>query len=146
MITENELNYLKELQWRKDHIKGEFEKAVFGIVCQRFWLYKKGTIASKKVSKEFIVERLVQKGLLNKKADGSLPDDRKVRAVARELLKAGLPIVATSQNKGYYIAEKPYEIDLPQRQNSNRAKKLLDVDKGYNEVRNLLMGQGRLFL
>lgn len=68
-----------------------------------------------------------------------------MREAARELLKQGLPIMATAQNKGYFVAETLSEIDRPQRQNKARATAILAVDKGYEKVRALLSGQGRIF-
>ena len=104
-----------------------------------------GERKAKNVTKAQILEYLCRKGLARKRSDGSLPDDRKVREAARELLKQGLPIMATAQNKGYFVAETIAEIDRPQRQNKARAVAILAVDKGYEKVRALLSGQGRIF-
>lgn len=145
MIPKKDMNYLKELAWKSKSIKGDFEREVFICACSHFQAFKTGKFNTKNVTKEQLINYLISKGLMQRKADGGLPDDRPVRAAARSLLKAGLPLVATSNNKGYYIVEKPCEVDLPQAQNYNRAKKLLAVDKGYNEIRNFLTN-GRLFL
>ena len=82
---------------------------------------------------------------MKERADGSLPDDRKVREAARELLKRGLPIMTTARRKGYFVAESVDEIDRPQRENKSRATALLAIDKGYDSARAFLMGQGRIF-
>lgn len=145
MVSKKDMNYLKDLAWKSKSIKDDLEREVFICACSHFQTFKTGKLATKNVTKEQLLVYLISKGLMQRKADGGLPDDRPVRAAARNLLRAGFPIVATSNNKGYYIVEKPSEVDLPQTQNYNRAKKLLAVDKGYNEIRNFLTN-GRLFL
>lgn len=143
--TDKEMNLLKELRWKMDGIKDDFERAVYYYICVGFQEFKYGKRETKQVTKEQILRYLVRKGLVRERADGSLPDDRKVREAARELLKQGLPIMATAKSKGYFIAETLAEIDRPQRENKARATAILAVDKGYEKVRALLLGQGRIF-
>lgn len=144
-MTDKDMNYLKELAWKVHGIKDDFQRAVYYRICIGFQLYKQGKSQTKNVTKEQILGYLCKKGLAVRRADGKLPDDRKVREAARELLKQGLPVIATARSKGYYIAETLAEIDKPQRENKARALAILDVDKGYEKVRALLMGQGRIF-
>ncbi|MEG2541276.1 MAG: hypothetical protein RSB59_05870 [Clostridia bacterium] len=143
-MTDKEFEYLNELKSMCNSIKDDFNREIFNIVCCRFQGFKMSSSISKLVSKEYIINELINSGYLQRKNDGSLPDDRKVRAAARQLLQGGLPIVATSNSKGYFIAEEPQEIDTPQRQNHKRAMALLEVDKAYNGIRQRLMGQGRI--
>lgn len=144
-MTDKDMNFLKELAWKVDGIKDDFQRAVYYRICIGLQWWKLGKSKSKFVTKEQILEYLCRKGLASRRADGSLPDDRKVREAARELLKQGLPIMATAKSKGYFIAETLAEIDRPQRENKARATAILAVDKGYEKVRALLMGQGRIF-
>lgn len=143
--TTAEMDLLKELRWKMDDIEDDFERAVYYFICVGFQEYKYGRRKTKQVTKEQILEYLCRNGLASRRADGSLPDDRKVREAARELLKQGLPIMATAKSKGYFIAETLAEIDRPQRENKARATAILAVDKGYEKVRALLSGQGRIF-
>ena len=144
-MTKQEMDYLNELAWKLHGIKDDFQRAVYFRICYGFQEWKQGNAQTKTVTKAQILEYLCRKGLAHKRSDGSLPDDRKVREAARELLKQGLPIMATAQNKGYFVAETIAEIDRPQRQNKARATAILAVDKGYEKVRALLSGQGRIF-
>ena len=144
-MTKQEMDYLNELAWKLHGIKDDFQRAVYLRICYGFQEWKQGNAQTKNVTKAQILEYLCRKGLAHKRSDGSLPDDRKVREAARELLKQGLPIMATAQNKGYFVAETLSEIDRPQRQNKARATAILAVDKGYEKVRALLSGQGRIF-
>lgn len=145
MISQKDMNYLKELRWRLNDINNDYERAVYKYICFSFQEWKYGRRQSKNVTKEELLSHLCRIGLSKRRADGKLPDDRKVREAARELLKCGFPIMATSAEKGYFIAERTEEIDLPQKQNHDRAVAILAVDKGYEKVRALLSGQGRIF-
>ncbi len=145
MISQKDMNYLKELRWRLNDINNDYERAVYKYICFSFQEWKYGRRQSKNVTKEELLSHLCRIGLSKRRADGKLPDDRKVREAARELLKQGLPVMATAQNKGYFIAETVSEIDRPQKQNKARATAILAVDKGYDKVRTLLSGQGRIF-
>ena len=144
-LTEKEMNFLNELRWKMDGIKDDLQRAIFLYICFQFQEYKQGRRATKNVTKEQLLKFLIKKGLLRERADGSLPDDRKVREAARELLKRGLPIMTTARKKGYFVAENVDEIDRPQRENKSRATALLAIDKGYDSARAFLMGQGRIF-
>lgn len=146
MLTNGDYKFCKELAYLQREIKDDFQREVFARVFMGFYTFKKGNRKDKFVTKEQILRHLIEKGLMFPKSDGALPDDRRVREAARELLKMGYPVVATSNNKGYYIAERESEIDRPQRQNHERAVAILAVDKGYNKVRALLSGQTRLFM
>ena len=143
--TDKEMDLLRELRWKMDGIKDDFERAVYYYICVGFQEFKYGKRETKQVTKEQILRYLVRKGLVRERADGSLPDDRKVREAARELLKRGLPIVASAHRKGYFVAETPAELDATRRENKSRVKALLDVDKGCDAACALLMGQGRIF-
>ena len=145
LLTKQEMDLLKELRWKMDGIKDDFEREVFKYICFQFQEYKRGLRETKQVTKEQILRYLASIGLVNMRADGSLPDDRKVREAARELLKRGLPIVASAHRKGYFVAETPAELDATMRENKSRVKALLDVDKGCETACALLMGQGRIF-
>jgi len=138
MKTQEYLVYLKGLF---DKLDDDIEKSVFYLACKKYQSYKQGVAKDKQVTKETILLDLTKKGYLNFRKDGSLPDDRPVRRAARELLKRGYPIMADSTNKGYSIVENVKEIDLPQKQNYDRALNILTVDKGYNKVRQMLGGQ-----
>lgn len=144
-MTDKDLAYLKRLRVRMDDISDAFERAVFFRVCAGLQQFKQGKTASKYVTKAEILEYLVGRGFMKRTAAGKLPDDRRVREAARELLKCGFPIMATSAEKGYFIAERTEEIDLPQKQNHDRAVAILAVDKGYEKVRALLLGQQSIF-
>lgn len=115
--TDKEMDLLKELRWKMDGIKDDFERAVYYYICVGFQEFKYGKRETKQVTKEQILRYLVRKGLVRERADGSLPDDRKVREAARELLKRGLPIAASAHRKGYFVAETPAELDATRREN-----------------------------
>lgn len=144
-MTDKDMKYLKELYWLMHKIKDDYQREVFNCVCMGFQAFKMGRLQSKFVTKETILKHLIGKGFVQRKPDGTLPDDRKVRETARELLKQGYPIMATAKEKGFFIAETIAEIDEPQKQNYDRAVAILAVDKGYNKVRELLSGQMRIF-
>lgn len=146
MISQKDMNYLKELRWRLNDINNDYERAVYKYICFSFQEWKYGRRQSKNVTKEELLSHLCRIGLSKRRADGKLPDDRKVREAARELLKKGYPIVASSKNKGFYVAESEKEIDCPQKQNHERALALLAADKGYEKMRAFLSGQTRIFL
>lgn len=146
MITEKDNRYFKELAYMQNKITDDFARQVFRRIFMGYYSFKIGKRKDKLVTKGQILEHLIGEGLMQRRPDGTLPDDRKVRESARELLKMGYPVVATSNSKGYYIAERESEIDRPQRQNHERAVAILAVDKGYNKVRALLSGQTRLFM
>lgn len=146
MITERDNRYFKELAYLQKNISDDFMRQVFRRVFMGFYSFKLGKRKDKFVTKEQILYHLIDEGFMQRRPDGELPDDRRVREAARELLKMGYPVVATSNNKGYYIAERESEIDRPQRQNHERAVAILAVDKGYNKVRALLSGQTRFFV
>lgn len=145
MMTKSDVDLLKRLHTICEAIPDEFSRAVFYRVCIGLQLRKQGLATTKYVTKEQILEYLVTKGLARRRPNGDLPDDRTVREAARELLKQGYPIMATSAEKGYFIAERTEEIDLPQKQNYDRAVAILAVDKGYNKVRAFLAGQMSFF-
>lgn len=144
-LTKQEMDLLHELRWKMDGIKDDFEREVFKYICFQFQEYKRGLRESKQVTKEQILRYLASIGLANLRADGSLPDDRKVREAASKLLRRGLPIVATAHKKGYFVAETPEEINVTRREYRSRINRMLDVEKGCDAACALLMGQGRIF-
>ena len=77
--TDKEMDLLRELRWKMDGIKDDFERAVYYYICVCFQEFKYGKRETKQVTKEQILRYLVRKGLVRERADGSLPDDRKVR-------------------------------------------------------------------
>lgn len=101
-MTDKDMNFLKELAWKVDGIKDDFQRAVYYRICIGFQRWKLGKSKSKFVTKEQILEYLCNKGLASRRADGSLPDDRKVREAARELLKQGLPIMAQRRARVFH--------------------------------------------
>ena len=143
--TTAEMDLLKELRWKMDGIKDDFEREVFKYICFQFQEYKRGNRETKQVTKEQILRYLVRKGLVRERADGSLPDDRKVREAASSLLRRGLPIVATAHKKGYFVSETPEEINVTRREYRSRINRMLDVEKGCDAAVAMLMGQGRIF-
>lgn len=143
--TTAEMDLLKELRWKMDDIEDDFERAVYYFICVGFQEYKYGRRKTKQVTKEQILRYLVRKGLVRERADGSLPDDRKVREAASRLLRRGLPIVATAHKKGYFVAETPEEINVTRREYRSRINRMLDVEKGCDAAVAMLMGQGRIF-
>lgn len=145
-LTDKDTAYLKELAWKGHCLTDDYERIIFNYIGYCFQEYKLGKRDTKYVTKREILEYLCRKGLTKKKADGSLPDDRGVRRAARELLKKGLPVLATAGSKGYFIAETVNEIDHPQRENKAKATAMLAIDKGYDKARALIMGQTRLFM
>lgn len=143
-MNDNDMKYLKELYWLMHKIKDDYQREVFNCVCIGFQAFKMGRLQSKFVTKETILKHLIGKGFVQRKPDGTLPDDRKVRKAATELLIAGYPILATSNNKGYFVPETPAEIDKPQEQNHHRAVATLAREKGYEKMRGFVMGQMRI--
>ena len=144
-ITKAQYDFLAELRWKFDGIKDDVTRVVYRCICYQFQEYLCGNRETKQVTKEQILRYLCGLGLMKFRADGSLPDDRKVREAARELLKRGLPIVASAHKKGYFVAETPAELEATRRENKSRVKALLDVDKGCDAAVAMLMGQGRIF-
>ena len=144
-ITKAQYDFLAELRWKFDGIKDDVTREVYRCICYQFQEYLCGNRETKQVTKEQILRYLCGLGLMKFRADGSLPDDRKVREAARELLKRGLPIVASAHKKGYFVAETPAELEATRRENKSRVKALLDVDKGCDAAVAMIMGQGRIF-
>lgn len=144
-LTKQEMDLLHELRWKMEGIKDDFEREVFKYICFQFQEYKRGKRETKQVTKEQILRYIVSIGLANMRADGSLPDDRKVREAASSLLRRGLPIVASAHKKGYFVAETPEEINVTRREYRSRINRMLDVEKGCDAACALLMGQGRIF-
>lgn len=144
-MKEQEKQYLIRLRELCETLTDRFEYELFYAVCKRFMAYKQGSLTTKNITKTELIELLISKGLLSykeSKATGGLelPDDRTVRKVMRELLKKGFPIISTSHEGGYFIAEDPSELDKPQKENHSRAVAILAVDKGYNLARNFIVG------
>ena len=144
-LTKQEMDLLHELRWKMEGIKDDFEREVFKFICFQFQEYKRGNRETKQVTKEQILRYLASIGLANMRADGSLPDDRKVREAASRLLRRGLPIVASAHRKGYFVAETPEEINVTRREYRSRINRMLDVEKGCDAAVAMLMGQGRIF-
>lgn len=140
-MTDKEHEYLMQLKGLCDTIQDPFERSIFINACCFFQAYKLEKRDNKNISKEALMCALINDGLLYYKPDGTLPDDRKVRMAARNLLKSGKPLLATSNQKGYYIAESVEEIDAPKMQNYERALKLLAASKGYEKARDFIAGQ-----
>lgn len=134
--------YLEKLRPMYGRLQEPMEKAVFNYVCWAYIDFHEGRRKSKNVSKKELIKYLVNKGLMTmrttKENELALPDDRKVREVARKLLRAGYPIVADSTSSGYYIVDSLEEIDKPQKENEKRAKMILAVGQGYNKVADLI--------
>lgn len=144
-VTKEELALLTELRWKYDSIKGALPRAIYHYLCWQFQEYKCGNRAVKQVSKEELLTHLCNLGLMKRRADGSLPDDRRVRDAASSLLCRGLPIVATAHKKGYFVAETPEEINVTRREYRSRINRMLEVEKGCEMACGLVMGQGRIF-
>lgn len=144
-MTTAEREYLQTLKKMHDELQDEYERAVFFYACCAFQEHARGNWKSKYVTKSQLLDYLCRVGLAHRRADGKLPDDRKLRETARELLAKGYPLLASSKVRGYFIAASLDEIDAPARENHARALATLAVDKGYDRVRVLLSGQGRLF-
>lgn len=144
-LTKQEMDLLHELRWKMNGIKNDFEREVFRYICFQFQEYKRGLRETKQVTKAQILRYLASIGLVTMRADGSLPDDRKVREAASRLLRRGLPIIATAHKKGYFVAETPEEINVTRREYRSRINRMLDVEKGCDAAVAMLMGQGRIF-
>ena len=144
-MTEHEKQYLIRLRALCETLTDNFEYELFYAVCKRFMSYKQGTSPTKNITKKEVLETLISKNLLSYRVNKAsneleLPDDRMVRKVMRELLKKGFPIISTSHEGGYFIAEEPTELDKPQKENYSRAVAILAVDKGYNRARTFILG------
>lgn len=129
--------YLYKLKGMCDKLQDEYEREVFASACRAYQDYCNGERLDKLVTKQTILDNLKTKRLCRPQST----DDRKLRESARNLLKRGYPIMATSKEAGYYIADSCGEIDLPQAENKKRALQILAVDKGYDKVRQMLGGQ-----
>lgn len=144
-MTEETRGYLQTLKKMHDELQDEYERAVFFYACCAFQEHARGRWETKYVTKSQLLDYLCRVGLAHRRSDGKLPDDRKLRETARELLAKGYPLLASSKVRGYFIAESLDEIDAPERENYARARTTLAMGKGYTRVRALLSGQGRLF-
>ena len=145
-MNEVDKKYLLRLRALCETIQDKFDYEVFYLVCKRFMEFKQGNVPSKNVTKQELLERLVEKGLMQMRYNDytgcydKLPDDRSLRASMRELLKNGFPIITTSHEGGCFIVESEDEVDKPQKENHSRAVAILAVDKGYRRVREFLKG------
>lgn len=145
-MSNEERDYLLRLRALCEKIPDKFSYEIFYTVCKKFMLYKQGKICTKHVTKKELLKHLIEQGLLQYRYNivsgkyDMLPDDRCVRMATRELLKNGFPILTTSQNKGFFIAESAEEVDRPQKENHSRAVAILAVDKGYKQVREFING------
>lgn len=144
-ITKAQYDFLAELRWKFDGIKDDVTREVYRCICYQFQEYLCGNRETKQVSKEELLTHLCNLGLMKRRADGSLPDDRRVRDAASSLLRRGLPIVASAHKKGYFVAETPEEINVTRREYRSRINRMLDVEKGCDAAVAMLMGQGRIF-
>lgn len=139
--------YMTVLKRMYDELTDEMEREIFRYVTAGYVWAKEGARASKAVPKDELIKYLVNKRILTARigADGQpvMPDDRKVRETARELLRRGYPIIADTSHNGYYIAETVDEVNKPREENEKRAKMLLTMNKGYDKVINLLSYEGR---
>lgn len=144
-MTEQTKSYLLTLKKMHDELQDQYERAVFFYACCAFQEHARGKWETKYVTKSQLLDYLCRVGLAHRRADGKLPDDRKLRETASELLVKGYPLLATSKARGYFIAASLDEIDAPERENHARALSTLAREKGYKRVRSLLSGQGRLF-
>lgn len=138
--------YLLRLRQLCETIEDKYEYAVFYAVCKRFMQFKRGEAATKNISKNELIDILIEQGFMKyslNKASGEYdkrPDDRGLRKVIRELLKRGFPIITTSHDDGCFIAETEEEVAAPQKENHSRAVAILAVDKGYNLVKEFIRG------
>ena len=144
-VSAEEMRLLNDLRWKMDGINDKFERTVFYYICFQFQQYKQGKRESKQVTKEQLLQYLCSVGLMKRRKDGSLPDDRRVRVAASSLLCRGLPIVATAHMKGYFVAETPEEINITRREYRSRIERMLAVDKGCEMACGLVMGQESIF-
>lgn len=144
-ITKAQYDFLAELRWKFDGIKDDVTREVYRCICYQFQEYLCGNRETKQVTKEEILTHLCNLGLMKRRADGSLPDDRRVRDAASSLLCRGLPIVATAHKKGYFVAETPEEINVTRREYRSRINRMLEVEKGCEIACGFVMGQGRIF-
>lgn len=132
--------YLVQLKLKYDRLTDEYERAVFYTVCKAYQDVVRKLRKSKYVTKEEMLRYLSRKGLITEK-EAQATDPRRLRDVCRDLLKRGYPIIATSKTHGYFVPESEDEIDLAKGENRSRGKSVFDADKGYERIRQLLLGQ-----
>lgn len=135
-----EVKYLFKLKKFCDSLTDKYDKEIFASACRVYQEFFNGDRETKFITKKQILQNLCDKNLCEKR-NGGLPDDRRLRERARDLLKRGYPIMSTSKENGYFIADSCGEIDRPQAENHKRAISILAIDKGYNKVRQMLGGQ-----
>ena len=138
--------YLHKLKQIYNRLPESFEREIFYIVCKRYQDHIKGITATKNISKEEIIRKLIDKGLMQmsidkKTGEEKLPDDRGVRNAVRKLMKNGLPILSSSTMTGYYIFDNLQEIKQPYEENKSRALSILAVQKGYDKMISFINGQ-----
>ncbi len=140
-MTQQQNEYLNRLERLKNQITEEFDKRVFDIILCMYRRYLKGERCGKYVSKEIILKNLCALNLMERKPNGALPDDRKVRETCRRLLKRGFPIMTSCVTKGYFIADTVEEVQKPRKENHSRALETLAVEKGYDRSIQFILGQ-----
>lgn len=147
-MTQADKQYLHRLRALCDTITDKYDYAVFFAICRRFMFYKRGEAVTKNITKTELIDELIARGymqMIYNKETGAYdkrPDDRGLRKSVRELLKKGFPVIATSHDGGYFIAETEEEIAAPQKENHSRAVAILAVDKGYNLAKAFIKGGG----
>lgn len=141
------ITYLHKLKSICDIIPADLEREIFYLLCKQYQqsLVESGNV-SKYVSKQEIVDHLVDVGLLKmtkdkKTGEDKRPDDRGVRSAVRRLMKNGLPILSSSKICGYYICDELQEIEQPYNENKKRALSILSRQKGFEIMQNFINGQ-----
>lgn len=146
MITNSQFIYLQKLKKLYNTIPKELEREIFYILCKQYQSSINNTNTTKFVSKEEILQGLIDKGLLQAKIDNitheaKLPDDRSIRLAVQKLIRNGLPILSSSKTKGYFICDNISEIEQPYLENHKRALSLLAKEKGFKQMQGFVLGQ-----
>lgn len=131
--------YVKKLRAMSDTLGSLVEKNVFDYVLRAYERTLTESTETKFVSKMELNLYLRAIGLINS------TDSREVRRAARELLKKGFPVAATSRTKGYFIVDDWTEYRAAKAENKSRIRNLFQADKGFRRIAQLMGGQIDVF-
>lgn len=124
----------------------KMERLVFRECCIAYQDFLDEKRLTSRVSKEYLVEKAVEKGILDmawdkKEKKIKLPSDREVRRAISRLIYSGYPVDTYSGEAGVAICDNPKTMQDRKAENEKRAKMLLAKCKGYDRATMFIQGQ-----
>lgn len=126
-----------------DRDKYPIQYFMFHIMCKRYQDYVLGNTNSPKITKTEFLELACENGILHRRPNGELPDNRSLRKAFQSLVYSGYPVGATSSSSvsGYGIIDNIDDIAHCINEDEKRAKMLLAKTKARRVAIGFIQGQ-----